>query len=123
MKRPLRDGSPGYEPTTAGVGYGPNIVGVINTIVGNPMGGDNQNSRKRIYRQANSDQGETNSRLTEVITYGPNDPIPAASSSHEGLVIEMLTNNYIVKKIYVDSESLVDVMYHRTFESLRLTKE
>ncbi|XP_027158052.1 uncharacterized protein LOC113759675 [Coffea eugenioides] len=37
-------------------------------------------------------------RLSEVITYGPSDPIPAASSNHETLMIEVLTNNYIVKK-------------------------
>nr|XP_027086416.1 uncharacterized protein LOC113708147 [Coffea arabica] len=34
-QRPPRDGSPGY---------GPNIVGVINTISGGPTGGDSQNS-------------------------------------------------------------------------------
>ncbi|XP_071916230.1 uncharacterized protein [Coffea arabica] len=66
---------------------------------------------------------EPNSRLFEVITYGPSDPIPAASSNHETLVIEILTNNYIVKKVYVDPGSSVDVLYYRTFESLKLTRE
>ncbi|XP_027185199.1 uncharacterized protein LOC113783305 [Coffea eugenioides] len=87
-KRPPGDGSSGQ-----GLGYGPNIAGVINTIAGGPTGGDSQNSRKRTYRQANPDQAESSSRLSEVITYGPSDPVPAASSSHEALVIEILTNN------------------------------
>ncbi|XP_027077104.1 uncharacterized protein [Coffea arabica] len=82
--------------------YGPNIAGVINTIVGGPTGGDSQNSRKRTYRQVNSDQAEASSRVTETITYGPSDPVPTTSSSHEGLVIELLTNNYLVKNVYVD---------------------
>nr|XP_027102809.1 uncharacterized protein LOC113724064 [Coffea arabica] len=113
-QRPPRDGSPGY---------GPNIAGVINTISGGPTGGDSQNSRKRTYRQAGMDVAEPSSRLSEVITYGPRDPVPAASSNHETLVIEVLTNNYIVKKVYVDPGSSVDVMYYRTFESLKLTRE
>ncbi|XP_071928220.1 uncharacterized protein [Coffea arabica] len=66
---------------------------------------------------------EPSSRLSEVITYGPSDPVPAASSNHETLVIEVLTNNYIVKKFYVDPGSSVDVLYYRTFESLKLTKD
>ncbi|XP_071920583.1 uncharacterized protein [Coffea arabica] len=117
-KRPLPDGSLGH-----GLGYGPNIVGVINTIAGGPTGGDSQNSRKRTYRQANTEQAEPSSRLSKVISYGPSDPIPAASSSHEALVIEILINNYIVKKVYVDPRSSVDVMYLRPFESLNLTRE
>nr|XP_027123991.1 uncharacterized protein LOC113740648 [Coffea arabica] len=106
-----------------GLGYGPNIAGVINTITGGPTGGDNQNFRKRTYRQANPDQAESSSRLSEVISYGPSDPVPTASSSHEALVIELLTNNYIVKKVYVDPGSSVDVMYLNTFENLKLTRE
>ena len=77
---------------------------------------DSQNSRKKTYRQANSDQVEMNSRLIEVLTYGPSDPVPDASNSHETLVIEVLTNNYIVKKVFVYPESSIDVMYYRTFE-------
>ncbi|XP_027166409.1 uncharacterized protein LOC113766415 [Coffea eugenioides] len=100
-----------------------NPVGIINTIEGGPTGGDSQNSRKRTYRQANSDQVEPGSLLTEVITFGPNDPIPAASSNHETLVIEVLTNNYIVKNVYVNLENSVDIMYYRTFKSLKLTRD
>nr|XP_027082689.1 uncharacterized protein LOC113705025 [Coffea arabica] len=117
-KRPPRDGSSGQ-----GLGYGPTIAGVINTIAGGPTGGDSQNSRKRTYRQAHPEQAESSSRLAEVITYGPSDPVPAASSSHEALVIEVLTNNYIVKKVYIDPGSSVDVMYLHTFESLKLARE
>ncbi|XP_027075705.1 uncharacterized protein [Coffea arabica] len=113
-QRPPRDRSPGY---------GPNIVGVINTIAGGPTGEDSQNSRKRTYRQDGMEAAEPSSRLSVVITYGPNDPVPAASSNHETLVIEVLTNNYIVKKVYVDPGSSIDVLYYRTFESLKLTRE
>ncbi|XP_027120344.2 uncharacterized protein [Coffea arabica] len=117
-KRPPRDGSSGH-----GLGYGPNIVGVINTIAGGPTGGDSQNSRKRTYRQANPDQAESSSRLSEVFSYRSSDPVPVASSSHEALVTEVLTNNYIVKKVYIDPGSSVDVMYLRTFDSLKLARE
>nr|XP_027067492.1 uncharacterized protein LOC113693114 [Coffea arabica] len=113
-QRPPRDGSPGY---------GPNIVGVINTISGGPTGGDSQNSRKRTYRQTSMEVAEPSFKLSEDITYGPRDPVPAASSNHETLVIEIITNNYIVKKVYVDPGSSVDVLYYRTFESLKLTRE
>ena len=58
-----------------------------------------------------------------MITYEPSDPVPAASSNHETLVIEILTNNFTVKKEYVDSRSSVDVLYYQTFESLKLTRE
>ena len=91
--------------------YGPNIAGVINTIAGDSTEGDSQNSRKRTYMQANPDQAESSSRLFEVISYGPTDLVPTVSSSHEPLVIGVLTNNYIVKKIYVDPRSSVNVMY------------
>nr|XP_027067568.1 uncharacterized protein LOC113693195 [Coffea arabica] len=43
--------------------------------------------------------------------------------SHETLVIEVLANNYIIKKVYVDPGSSVDVMYLRIFEGLKLTRE
>ncbi|XP_071914086.1 uncharacterized protein [Coffea arabica] len=117
-KNPSRDGSPGY-----GLDYEPNIVGVINTIAGGLTGGDSQNSQKRTYRQVNSDQAETSSCLTKTITYSPSDPVPTASSSHETLVIELLTNNYLVKKVYVDLASSVDVMYHRALKNLKLTRD
>ena len=58
----------------------------------------------------------------EVNTYGPSDLIPAASSNHEALVIEILTNNYIVKKVYVDPDSSVDIMHNQTFERSNLTR-
>ncbi|XP_027178054.1 uncharacterized protein LOC113777217 [Coffea eugenioides] len=112
--RPPRDGLPGYDPS---------IAGVINTIAGGPMGGDSQNSRKRTYRQAGIEVAEPSSRLSEVITHGPSDLVPAASNNHETLVIEILTNSYMVKKVYVDPGSSVDVLYYRTFESLKLTRE
>ncbi|XP_027090458.2 uncharacterized protein [Coffea arabica] len=112
-QRPPRDGFPGYDP---------NIAGVINTS-GGPTGGDNQNSRKRTYRQAGLEAAEPSSKLSEVITYGPSDLVPTASSNHESLVIEILINNYIVKKVYVDPDRSVDVLYYQTFERLKLTRE
>nr|XP_027097533.1 uncharacterized protein LOC113717083 [Coffea arabica] len=113
-QRPPRDGFPGY---------GPNIAGVINTIAGGPTKGDSQNSRKRTYRQAGLEAAEPSSRLFEVIIYGPSDPVPAASSNHKTLVIKVFTNNCIVKKVYVDPDNSVDVLYYRIFESLKLYRE
>ncbi|XP_071906821.1 uncharacterized protein [Coffea arabica] len=113
-QRPPQDGSPGYSPS---------IPEVINTIAGDPTGRDSQNSRKRAYRQAGLEAADPSSRLSEVITYGSSNPVPAASSNHEILVIEVLTNNYIVRKVYVDPDSSVDVLYYRTFKNLKLTRE
>ncbi|XP_027184234.1 uncharacterized protein LOC113782546 [Coffea eugenioides] len=114
MRRSPGDGSPGYVS---------NITGVINTITESLMEKDSQNSRRRTYRQANPNHVEASFRFTKTITYGPGDPVPTVSSSHEVLVIELLTNNYIMKKVYVDPESSVDVMYYRTFECLKLTRD
>ncbi|XP_027118693.1 uncharacterized protein [Coffea arabica] len=61
--------------------------------------------------------------LLEVIIYGPNDLVLTASSNHEILVIEVLIDNYIVKKVYVEPNSSVDVMYYQNFEKLKLTRE
>ena len=108
----LRDGSPDY---------GPKIANIIDSIVSGLMGGDSQYSQKRTYRQVNPDHTNASFRLTKVITCGPNDPVSTASNNHEALMIEMLINNYIIKNVYVDPRSLVDVLYYWTLENLKLT--
>ena len=75
------------------------------------------------FQQDNLDRVPPSSRLLEVITYGSSNLVPTASKNHETLVIQILTNNYIVKKVYVVPDSSVDVMYYQTFERLKLTRE
>lgn len=102
---------------------GPGLAGVINTIAGRPTGEDSQNSQKRTYREAYLDCFEPNLRLDQVLSYGPDDPVPSASGNHKALVIEVVTNNYLVKKVYIDACSSVDVMYYRTFQKMGLKDE
>ncbi|XP_027166116.1 uncharacterized protein LOC113766089 [Coffea eugenioides] len=71
----------------------PTLLG--NTIARGPTGGDSQNFQKRTYRQANLDQAEPSSNLFEVISYGPNVPVPVASNSHETLSLKLIKEQLI----------------------------
>lgn len=43
-----------------------------------------------------------------------------ALGNHEALATEVVTNNYLVRKVYIDAESSVDVMYYWTFQKMGL---
>ncbi|XP_027061969.1 uncharacterized protein [Coffea arabica] len=58
--------------------------------------------------------------MDEEITFGPKDAVPLASGNHEAIVIDIVTNNYRVKKVYVDQGSAVDIMFYRVFKELGL---
>nr|XP_027067812.1 uncharacterized protein LOC113693479 [Coffea arabica] len=58
--------------------------------------------------------------MDEEITFGPRDAVPLASGNHEAIVIDIVTNNYRVKKVYVDQGSAVDIMFYRVFKELGL---
>ncbi|XP_071918741.1 uncharacterized protein [Coffea arabica] len=58
--------------------------------------------------------------MDEEITFGPRDSVPLASGNHETIVIDVVTNNYRVKKVYVDQRSAVDIMFYRVFKELGL---
>ncbi|XP_071939298.1 uncharacterized protein [Coffea arabica] len=58
--------------------------------------------------------------MDEEITFGPRDTVPLASGNHEAIVIDIVTNNYRVKKVYVDQGSAVDIMFYRMFKELGL---
>ncbi|XP_071900778.1 uncharacterized protein [Coffea arabica] len=58
--------------------------------------------------------------MDEKITFGPRDAVPLASGNHETIVIDMVTNNYRVKKVYVDQGNAVDIMFYRVFKELGL---
>ncbi|XP_071905912.1 uncharacterized protein [Coffea arabica] len=58
--------------------------------------------------------------MYEEIIYGPEDTVPLASNNHETIVIEVVTCNYKVKKVYIDNGSAIDVLYYKTFKELQL---
>ncbi|XP_071940554.1 uncharacterized protein [Coffea arabica] len=58
--------------------------------------------------------------MDKEITFGPRDAVPLASGNHETIVIDLVTNNYRVKKVYVDQGSAVDIMFYRVFKELGL---
>ncbi|XP_027093767.1 uncharacterized protein [Coffea arabica] len=58
--------------------------------------------------------------MDEEITFGPRDAVPLASGNHEAIVIDIVTNNYRVKKVYVDQDSAVDIMFYRVFKEFGL---
>ncbi|XP_071906258.1 uncharacterized protein [Coffea arabica] len=58
--------------------------------------------------------------MYKEIIYGPEDAVPLASNNHEVIVIEVVTCNYKVKKVYIDNGSAIDVLYYKTFKELQL---
>ncbi|XP_027122197.1 uncharacterized protein [Coffea arabica] len=97
-----------------------NLAGVINTIAGGPTGGDSHTARKNRRPPPEEDDSLKRLRMDEEITFGPRDAVPLASEYHETIVIDIVTNNYRVKKVYVDQESAVDIMFYRVFRELGL---
>ncbi|XP_071933156.1 uncharacterized protein [Coffea arabica] len=57
--------------------------------------------------------------MYEKIIYGPEDAVPLASNNYETIVIEVITCNYKVKKVYIDNGSAIDVLYYKTFKELQ----
>ncbi|XP_027088448.1 uncharacterized protein [Coffea arabica] len=97
-----------------------NLAGVINTIAGGPTGGDNHAARKNRRPPPEGDDSLKRLRMDEEITFGPRNAIPLASGNHETIVIDVVTNNYRVKKMYVDQGSAVDILFYRVFKKLGL---
>ncbi|XP_027083659.2 uncharacterized protein [Coffea arabica] len=97
-----------------------NLAGVINTIVGGPTGGDSHTVRKNRQPPPEEDDSLKRLRMDEEITFGPRDAVPLASGNHKAIVIDIVTNNYRVKKVYVDQGSAVDIMFYRVFKELGL---
>ncbi|XP_071933894.1 uncharacterized protein [Coffea arabica] len=58
--------------------------------------------------------------MDEEITLGPRDAVPLASGNHEAIMIDVVTNNYRLKKVYVDQESAVDILFYRVFKEFGL---
>ncbi|XP_071933739.1 uncharacterized protein [Coffea arabica] len=75
-----------------------NLAGVINTIAGGPTGGDIHTARKNRRPLPDGDDSLKRLRMDEEITFGSRDAVPLASGNHEAIVIDVVTNNYRVKK-------------------------
>nr|XP_027088686.1 uncharacterized protein LOC113710036 [Coffea arabica] len=97
-----------------------NLTGVINTIAGGPTGGDSHAARKNRRLLSEGNDSLKRLRMDEEITFGPRDAVPLASGNHEAIVIDVVTNNYRVKKVYVDQGSAVDILFYRVFKELGL---
>lgn len=44
--------------------------------------------------------------------------MPTVSGNHETLVTELVTNNYLIKKVYIDAGSSIDIMCYRIFQQV-----
>ncbi|XP_027155637.1 uncharacterized protein LOC113756010 [Coffea eugenioides] len=97
-----------------------NLAGVINSIAGGPMGGDSHTARRHNRPPPSGESSSKRLRMYEEIIYGPEDAVPLASNNHEAIVIEVITCNYKVKKVYIDNGSAIDVLYYKTFKELQL---
>ncbi|XP_071913979.1 uncharacterized protein [Coffea arabica] len=97
-----------------------NLAGVINTIAGGPIGGDSHTARRHNRPPPTGESSSKRLKMYEEIIYGPEDAVPLASNNHEAIVIEVITCNYKVKKIYIDNGSAIDVLYYKTFKELQL---
>ncbi|XP_071939390.1 uncharacterized protein [Coffea arabica] len=97
-----------------------NLAGVINTIAGGPVGGDSHTARRNNRPSPSGESSNKRLKMYEEIIYGPEDAVPLASNNHEAIVIEVITCNYKVKKVYIDNGSAIDVLYYKTFKELQL---
>ncbi|XP_071926041.1 uncharacterized protein [Coffea arabica] len=97
-----------------------NLAGVINTIAGGPAGGDSHTARRHNRPPPTRESSAKRLKVYEEIIYGPEDAVPLASNNHEAIVIEVVTCNYKVKKVYIDNGSAIDVQYYKTFKELQL---
>nr|XP_027102744.1 uncharacterized protein LOC113723988 [Coffea arabica] len=97
-----------------------NLAGVINTIAGGPAGGDSHTARRHNRPPPTGESSAKRLKVYEEIIYGPEDAVPLASNNHEAIVIEVVTCNYKVKKVYIDNGSAIDVLYYKTFKELQL---
>ncbi|XP_071924104.1 uncharacterized protein [Coffea arabica] len=97
-----------------------NLAGVINTIAGGPAGGDSHTARRHNRPPPAGESSAKRLKMYEEIIYGPEDAVPLASNNHEAIVIEVITCNYKVKKVYIDNGSAIDVLYYKTFKELQL---
>ncbi|XP_071926285.1 uncharacterized protein [Coffea arabica] len=97
-----------------------NLAGVINTIAGGPAGGDSHTARRNNRPPPSGESSSKRLKMYEEIIYGPEDAVPLASNNHEAIVIEVITCNYKVKKVYIDNGSAIDVLYYKTFKELQL---
>nr|XP_027118612.1 uncharacterized protein LOC113735828 [Coffea arabica] len=97
-----------------------NLAGVINTIAGGPAGGDSHTARRHNRPPPTGESSTKRLNMYEKIIYGPEDAFPLASNNHEAIVIEVITCNYKVKKVYIDNGSAIDVLYYKTFKEFQL---
>ena len=95
-----------------------NLAGVINTVAGGPVGGDSHATRRNNYPLPSGENPSKRLKMYEEIIYGPDDVVSLISNNHEAIVIEVITCNYKVKKVYIDNGSAIDVLYYKTFKEL-----
>ncbi|XP_071928300.1 uncharacterized protein [Coffea arabica] len=97
-----------------------NLAGVINTIVGGPRRGTAMQLGRTGGLPPEGDDSLKRLCMDEEITFGPRDAVTLASGNHEAIAIDVVTNNYRVKKVYVDQGSAVDILFYRVFKEFGL---
>ncbi|KAL0286608.1 UNVERIFIED_CONTAM: hypothetical protein Sangu_2725900 [Sesamum angustifolium] len=100
-------------------------VGVITVISGSPAGGDSANARKALVRatrenhwQASIQIYNINSKKQEEISFNSQDMDPMRNQNNDALVISATLANFLVKKVLVDSGSLVDTIFYDAYVQL-----
>ncbi|XP_027174417.1 uncharacterized protein LOC113774040 [Coffea eugenioides] len=94
--------------------------GHLGQFIRGPVGGDSHTTRRHNRPPPSGESSNKWLKMYEEIIYGPEDAVPLASNNHETIVIEVITCNYKVKKVYIDNGSAIDVLYHKTFKELQL---
>ncbi|GAV91606.1 hypothetical protein CFOL_v3_34998, partial [Cephalotus follicularis] len=101
--------------------------GVIHTIYGGvAYGGDHKNMRKAYGRQSIAVQQVHHSKRLktgggeEVITFSEADYEGVRLPHDDPVVVTLLVELFIMKRILIDSGSSVDILYKYTFDQLRI---
>ncbi|GAV63505.1 hypothetical protein CFOL_v3_07023 [Cephalotus follicularis] len=102
-------------------------MGVIHTISGGvASGGDHKNTRKAYGRQSLAVQQIQHSKRLKTV--GDEEVISFSEADYKGVrlphddtvVVTLLVELFTMKRILIDSESLVDILYKHAFDQLKI---
>ncbi|XP_073143269.1 uncharacterized protein [Henckelia pumila] len=103
-------------------GLPPPVRGVINMISGGPTYGDSNRARKTSSRKfSNIEIADQVVRTCPTLSLGSGDLKGLSDTTHnDALIIRALISNYDVARIFVDSESSVNVLFQETINQMDL---
>ncbi|XP_073133622.1 uncharacterized protein [Henckelia pumila] len=100
-------------------GDGP-AKGIINMISGGSTDGDSNRARKAWSRRESLGVEEGRQGAGPIITFGPQDLEGVNLPHNDALLIQARIANYDVRRVFVDSESSVNVLFQEAFEQMDL---